>query len=180
MHIHCMSTHSMVCIILSVCPSFCPSVYPSVHPYDCSHIVKIAKSIAKSSKWNEKNIEKKIALKSRIVVCTNLFNIESRPLRRGMSVCWCVRPLVCLSIGLSVKLSLNGQKQWQQATYAMFTAFIVCLHTCLSVRCLYVGLSYLQLQPTTQVLWEGAISSRNSLKLSTCSALHSINGQPCE
>ena len=53
MHIHCMSTHSMVCtpIILSVCPSFCPSVYPSVHPYDCSHIVKIAKSIAKSSKW---------------------------------------------------------------------------------------------------------------------------------
>ena len=102
---------------------------------------------------------------------------ESRPLRRGMSVCWCVRPLVCLSVCLSVTLSLNGQKQRQQATYAMFTALFVCLHTCLSVRCLYVGLSYLH---ATQVLWEGAISSQNSLKLSACWALHSINGQPCE
>ena len=90
MHIHCMSNHSLVClpIILSVCPSFCPSVYPSVHPYLCSHIVKIAKSIEKLRKinlksmvqsmesnhpWKEKNIEKKIALKSRIVVRTNLF-----------------------------------------------------------------------------------------------------------
>ena len=86
MHIHRQSIHSLVCppIILSVCPLFCPSGYPSIHPYICNHIVKIAKSIAKSSEINmksmvhlenEKNIEKKIALKSRIVVRTNLFYI---------------------------------------------------------------------------------------------------------
>ena len=90
MHIYCMSIHSSVCspIILSVCPLFCPSVNPTVHPYNCNHIVKFAKSKTKSSeinlKWmiqfngnrsliKWKNIEKKIAFKSRIVVRTNLF-----------------------------------------------------------------------------------------------------------
>ena len=89
LHVCCMSIHLLVCapIILSVCQLFCPSVYPSVHLYLCSHIAKIAKSIEKfrkinlksmkQSNWNklsikEKNIEKKIALKSRIVVRTNL------------------------------------------------------------------------------------------------------------
>ena len=90
MHIHCMSNHSSVClpITLSVCPSFCPSVYPSVHPYVCSHIAKSIETLSKinfksmvqfymetNHPWNEKNIEKKIALKSRIVVCTNLFGL---------------------------------------------------------------------------------------------------------
>merc|ERR1712002_764717 len=90
-HVYCMSIHSLVCppIILSVCPLFCPSLCTSLHPHVCNHIVKIAKSIAKSSKSIEiqwynsiktdnihrmkKNIEKKIALKSCIVVCTKFF-----------------------------------------------------------------------------------------------------------
>jgi len=69
-------------VCLSIILSVHHSVYPSVHLYDCSHIVKIGKSIAKSSKWNLssmkwKNIEKKIALKSRIVVRKNLFQCNS-------------------------------------------------------------------------------------------------------
>ena len=75
-------------IILSFCPSFCPSVSPSIHPYVCNQILKIAKSIASIGiqLYNQmetdnihrmkKNIEKKYALKSRIVARTN-FHEES-------------------------------------------------------------------------------------------------------
>ena len=88
------SIHSLVCLstYLSIFPLFCPFDWPSIHTYICNHIVKIAKSIAKLSKSNgnqwyysmerhninrrKKNIKKKkIALKSCIVVCTNLFSL---------------------------------------------------------------------------------------------------------